>query len=59
MTLHWLHTELGRRTADGTYRVVRQNGGWQVLDAEWAPLANPCPTIKEAQQVAERLAAKR
>lgn len=56
--LKWHHTELGRRTADGAYRIVRQHGGWQVLDAEWAPLADPSPTIPEAQQLAERMAAR-
>jgi hypothetical protein len=56
--LQWWHTELGRRTPDETYRVVRQNGGWQLLDREWLPLAPPCATIVEAQQIAERLAAR-
>ena len=58
MTLKWLHTELGRRTPDETYRVVRQRGGWQLLDREWEPLAPPCDTIAEAQQLAERMAAR-
>jgi hypothetical protein len=56
--MKWLHTELGRRTLDATYRVVRQHGGWQLLDREWLPLAPPCTTIVEAQQLAERLAAR-
>lgn len=56
--LRWLHTETGRRTVCGTYRVVRQGGGWQVLDADWMPLADPVETIQAAQQIAEGLAAR-
>lgn len=58
MPLHWFHTELGRRTDDETYRIVRQGGGWQLLDTNWDPLAPPSATIAEAQQIAERLAAR-
>lgn len=54
-TVKWLHTELGRRTADGTYRIVRQGDGWVLLDAEWKDLG-VCRTIDEAQQLAERIA---
>lgn len=57
--LRWLHTELGRRTPDEQYRIVRQGGGWQLLDVEWMPLAEPVETIHAAQQLAERLAARR
>jgi len=54
-TLQWHHTELGRRTDDEQYRIVRHGDGWVLLDAEWNGLA-VARTIKDAQQLAERLA---
>lgn len=54
-TLTWHHTELGRRTNDDRYRIVRHGDGWVLLDAEWNDLG-VARTIEEAQQLAERLA---
>ena len=56
-TLKWHHTELGRRTDDERYRIVRHGDGWVLLDAEWNDLG-VARTIEEAQQLAERLAAR-
>jgi hypothetical protein len=55
--LTWHHTEFGRRTACGMYRIVHERGGWALLDRDWNPLC-AAPTIVAAQQVAERLAAR-
>jgi hypothetical protein len=55
--LTWHHTEFGRRTDCGTFRIVHQGGGWQLLDADWNPLGT-APTIPGAQQLAERLLAR-
>lgn len=57
MTLRWHHTELGRRTDDERYRIVRHGDSWVLLDAAWNDLG-VCRTIEAAQQLAERLAAR-
>ena len=57
-TLTWDHTELGRRTACGSYRIVRKTYEYcELLDAEWNFLAK-CPSIQAAQQLAEQFAAR-
>ena len=53
--MKWHHTELGRRTDDEQYRIVRHGDGWVLLDAEWHDVG-VCRSIEEAQQLAERLA---
>jgi hypothetical protein len=58
VTLTWQHTEFGRRTACGSYRIVHKGAGWQLLDADWNPLGEAA-TIAAAQQLAEKLAARR
>jgi hypothetical protein len=55
--LTWHHTEFGRRTDCGTFRIVHQGGGWQLLDADWNPLG-AASSIPAAQQLAERLHAR-
>lgn len=54
--LSWVHTEFGRRTDCERYRIVRKGDGWQLLDADWDPLAKPVLTIAAAQRQAERCA---
>jgi len=56
--LTWQHTEFGRRTICETYHVVHQGEGWQLLDADWNPLAPAVRTIEEAMHQAERHAAR-
>jgi hypothetical protein len=57
--LRWQHTEFGRRTEDGAFRIVHQpGGGWQLLDADWNPLG-VCASIPVAQQFAEGVARAR
>jgi hypothetical protein len=56
--LTWQHTEFGRRTPCGTFRIVHKGDGWQLLDAEWNPLAE-ARSIAAAQQIAERFARDR
>jgi hypothetical protein len=55
MTLSWHATEFGRRTDDGRYRIVHRDGGWQLLDAQWTPLAAPTRKIPESQALAEHV----
>jgi hypothetical protein len=57
--LVWHATEFGRRSACGRYRIVHTDGGWQLLDADWNAVAEPTRKIVEAQQLAERVAARR
>jgi hypothetical protein len=57
--LVWHATEFGRRTECGTYRIVHTDGGWQLLDDNWNAVAEPTRKIVEAQQLAERVAARR
>jgi hypothetical protein len=55
-TLTWQHTELGRRTACGSYHVVRKSFECvRLLDADWNEVA-VCPTVEAAQRLAEQLA---
>jgi hypothetical protein len=56
--LTWHHTEFGRRSTCEQYRIVRTGAGWQLLDAQWEPLAKPVATIPAAQRQAERCAAR-
>lgn len=56
--LHWHHTELGRRTDDEAFRIVRMGDGWALLDAAWNSLG-VCRTIPEALQLADQIAMKR
>jgi hypothetical protein len=57
-TLRWHHTELGRRTDCGRYRVVHSGDGWVLLDANWNDLG-VARMIIEAQQLAERLESRK
>lgn len=52
--LSWHHTELGRRTHDAAFRIVRQGDAWALLDADWNTLGG-CRTIADAQQLADHL----
>jgi hypothetical protein len=54
-SLTWHPTEFGRRTACERYRIVFKGGGWQLLDADWNPLADPTD-MASAMLIAERLA---
>jgi hypothetical protein len=56
--LVWHATEFGRRSDCGRYRIVHTDGGWQLLDANWNAVAEPTRKIVEAQQLAERVAAR-
>jgi hypothetical protein len=53
--LIWHHTELGRRTDCGSFRIVFSGSVFRLLDAKWDPLGT-APSITAAQQLAERLA---
>ena len=54
--LTWHHTEFGRRTTDGRFRVVRHLGSrWRVLDANWNVL-DTCDSVEGAQKIAEGFA---
>lgn len=58
-TLTWVHTEFGRRTIGGRFRIVSALGCWQLLDEVWDPWTNEVfTTIVAAEQCAERIATK-
>jgi len=57
-TLVWHHTELGRRTDDERYRIIRAGDAWQLLDHNWNALALP-GTMEDMYRAAERLEAQR
>jgi hypothetical protein len=53
--LTWHPTEFGRRSACERYRIIFKSKGWQLLDANWDPLAEPTD-MQSAMLIAERLA---
>jgi hypothetical protein len=53
--LHWHHTEFGRRTDCGRFRVVHAGSAWAVLDADWTQIAR-ADSVAAAQALAERMA---
>ena len=56
--LTWHHTELGRRSTCERYRILRQGDNCRLLDGEWNPLGELCPSIEAAQRLAEQIEAR-
>lgn len=52
--LTWDHTELGRRSSDERYHIVRNGWTVRLFDVNWDLIA-ACQSIGEAQQLAERI----
>jgi hypothetical protein len=58
-TLTWVHTEFGRRTTGGRFRIVSALGRWQLLNETWDRWTDELfPTVVAAEQCAEGIAAK-
>lgn len=53
-TLIWDHTELGRRSSDERYHIVRDGFSARLFDVDWNLIAE-CPSLREAQLLAERI----
>ena len=57
--LAWEGTELGRRSTDRQFQIVRnfKAGGWRLLDAAWIEIAT-LPSLAAAEYRAEQIAAR-
>jgi hypothetical protein len=58
-TLTWVHTEFGRRTTGGKFRIVSALGRWLLLNEAWDPWTTELfATVVAAEQCAEVIAMK-